>query len=334
VAGALDEMRRLLDGMASLEGSPPERTSAGAVRVAFGALGATPPAGADAPRTASGGSSNGHDDETSEIDARRAWTGLVTRALSEIDRGTFAKVVLSRTRHLAASPDLDPRRAFAFLEPRHPACARFLFARDGATFLGASPERLLSVRGRRALTEALAGSFPRRATGDDDRAQQELLASEKDRAEHAFVVSAIRASLAPLCEALAIPDAPHVRSLAHVHHLATPITATLRDHAHLLDLAARLHPTPALCGSPTDAARDFILAGEPDPRGWYGGAVGWLDAAGDGTLAVAIRSALVTPADAWIHAGAGIVRGSEPGLEYIETTIKERAMRDALEAAS
>lgn len=279
------------------------------------------------------GAAGDRGEDPEQATARRAWTELVARALSEINGGAFAKVVLSRTRHVRGARHLDPHRAFAFAEQRHPACARFLFAREAVTFLGATPERLLSVRGRRAITEALAGSIPRRAAGDD-RAREELLASEKDRAEHAFVVDAIRAALAPLCEAIEIPGAPHVRTLAHVHHLATPIAATLRDHAHLLDLAARLHPTPALCGSPTGAARDFIFAREADPRGWYGGAVGWLDANCDGTLAVAIRSALVTPSDAWIYAGAGIVRGSDPEMEYKETTVKERAMRDALEAAS
>ena len=273
-------------------------------------------------------------DPAAEIAARQVWLDLVTRAVAEIERGTFAKVVLSRTRHLPFESEPDLRRAFTFVEPRHPACARFLFTRETSTFLGATPERLLSVRGRRAVTEALAGSIPRRSSGDDLPARAELLASEKDRAEHSFVIDAIRAALAPSCDALSIPEAPMVRSLAHVHHLATPITATLRERVHLLDLAARLHPTPALCGSPREEARAFLLAHETDPRGWYGGAVGWFDERGDGTLAVAIRSALATPAEAWIYAGAGIVRGSDPAHEYTETTVKERAMCDALHAAS
>ena len=119
-------------------------------------------------------------------------------------------------------------RAVTFLDERHPACARFLFAEGRARFVGATPERLVLVRGRRVLTEALAGSLPRRAGLGEGDARAELLASEKDRAEHAFVVNAIREALAPSCEALSFPVVPGVRSLPHVHHLATPITGTSR----------------------------------------------------------------------------------------------------------
>lgn len=262
----------------------------------------------------------------------RSWAALVTAALAEIDRRALRKVVLCRTRRVAFSREPDLLRAVALLEARHRSCARFLFEQGGATFLGATPERLLSVRGRRAVTEALAGTLPR--IGGDEDARRRLLASDKDRAEHAFVVDAIRAALAPSCDALSIPGAPLVRTLPHVHHLATPIAGLLAGRAHVLDLAARLHPTPALCGTPRAEARAFLLAREPEPRGWYGGGAGWIDASGDGEIAVAIRSAIAVRRTAWIYAGAGIVSGSDPVSEYEETTIKERAMREALEAAA
>lgn len=271
---------------------------------------------------------------TFEDGGEQAWSDLVSAAVAEIERRSFQKVVLCRTRRVAFSREPDLLRALAVLEARHPACARFFFEHGGATFLGATPERLVLVRGRRAFTEALAGSLPRRPGEDDAAARARLLASEKDLAEHAFVVDAIRAALAPACDALSIPDAPRVRSLPYIHHLATPITAALAGRAHVLDLAARLHPTPALCGTPRAEARAFLLAREPEPRGWYGGGAGWIDASGDGEIAVAIRSALVLPRSAWIYAGAGIVAGSDPASEYKETTTKERAMREALEAAS
>jgi len=261
-----------------------------------------------------------------------AWNALVSRALAEIDRRTFAKVVLCRTRHLTFSRDPDAPGAFAFLDAHFGDCTRFFFKRDAATFLGASPERLLFVRGRRVVTEALAGSIARSRGGDDPEARARLLASDKDRAEHTFVIDAVRDALAPSCESLTIRPTPEVRSLSHVHHLATPIVGTLSERSHVLDLVRRLHPTPALCGSPKAAARAFILANEPAPRGWYGGGVGWFDARGDGAIAVAIRSALLTARDAWIYAGAGIVRGSDPSRELAETIVKERAMRDALGA--
>jgi menaquinone-specific isochorismate synthase len=264
----------------------------------------------------------------------RSFTGLVTAALAEIEGRGLLKVVLCRTRRVSFPRDPDLLGALALLEVRHPACARFFFEQGGATFLGATPERLVLVRGRRAVTEALAGSLPRREGEDDDEARRRLLASSKDRAEHTLVVDALRGALASRCRALSLPAVPQVRTLAHVHHLATPITAELAGPCHVLDLAARLHPTPALCGAPRAAARAFLLAAEPEPRGWYGGGVGWIDGSGDGEIAVAIRSALVLRRTAWIYAGAGIVSGSEPGSEYEETTVKEAAMREALEAAA
>lgn len=262
-----------------------------------------------------------------------AYRDLVAQGLREIEGGAFAKVVLCRARRLALPPDADAARAFTFLDARHAACARFFLAAGRARFVGATPERLVLVHGRRVLTEALAGSLPHRAGLGEGDARAELLASAKDRAEHAFVVAAIRDALAPVCEAISIPEEPGVRSLPHVHHLATPIAGTLALRSHALDLAARLHPTPALCGSPKPAARAFILANEAQPRGWYGGAVGWFDTEGDGAFGVAIRSALIEGGDAWIYAGAGIVRGSDPERELVETIAKERAMREALDAS-
>lgn len=310
--------RAALDALDGRDGADSRQIVFDSVEAAFSLGSAAPPGGA--PVFEEGG--------------QRAWAELVTSALSEIGREALLKVVLCRTRRVAFAREPDLLRAVALLEARHPACARFLFEQGGAAFLGASPERLVQVRGRRAVTEALAGSLPRRAAEDERAARERLLASGKDLAEHAFVVDAIRAALAPACEALSIAGAPQVRTLPHVHHLATPIEGALRERAHVLDLAARLHPTPALCGTPRAEARAFLLAREPDPRGWYGGGAGWIDAAGDGEIAVAIRSALAARRSAWIYAGAGIVTGSDPEKEYVETTAKERAMREALEAAA
>lgn len=276
--------------------------------------------------------------------AERAYRDLVARGVREIRGGAFGKVVLCRVRRFERGAEIDAERALTFLDERHPACARFLFAEGGARFVGATPERLVLVRGRQVFTEALAGSLPRRPGVSDEAARSALLASEKDRAEHAFVVSAIREALAPACEAISMPESPSVRSLPHVHHLATPIVGTLAEPSaqnggavaapNALDLAARLHPTPALCGSPKAAARAFILENEAQPRGLYGGGVGWLDANGDGSFGVAIRSALIAGREAFIYAGAGIVADSDPDHELIETIAKERAMREALDAAS
>ncbi len=206
---------------------------------------------------------------------------------------------------------------------------RFAFQRGEAVFLGASPERLCDKRGLSVASDALAGSAPRRDEGDA-RAAAALLESDKDRREHQVVVDAVRAALEPLATRIRVPAAPVVRTLRNVHHLWTPITATLARPLHVLDLVRALHPTPAVCGTPREAAIRWIAAHEPDPRGWYAGAVGWFDAEGDGAFNVAIRSGLLARREAWLYAGAGIVEGSDASLEYAETRLKQAPMLAAL----
>ena len=201
-------------------------------------------------------------------------------------------------------------------------------ARGGAAFVGASPERLVRKRGRVVDSEALAGSCAR--TGDDAAAAAALAASAKDRAEHAWVVAAIEAALAPRCRTLDVPSAPAVRTLRQILHLHTPITGELAQGAHVLELVAALHPTPAVGGTPTADAVAWIAAHEPTPRGWYASPVGWFDAAGDGEFAVAIRSGLLAGATATLFAGAGIVAASDPAAELAETELKLRALSDVL----
>ncbi len=127
-----------------------------------------------------------------------------------------------------------------------------------------------------------------------------------------------------------MPAAPVVRALRHVVHLHTPITGTLRHPVHVLELAARLHPTPAVGGTPTRAALDWIAAHETTPRGWYAAPVGWFDGDGDGELAVALRCGVLAGNRAHLWAGAGIVAGSDPDRELAETELKLRAMLGAL----
>jgi isochorismate synthase EntC len=156
-----------------------------------------------------------------------------------------------------------------------------------------------------------------------------LVASQKDRREHDLVVDAIRAALAD-CAEVDAPAAPHVRVLRHVVHLHTPFRARLREPRHVLELAARLHPTPAVGGTPRELAIDWIRSREPVARGWYAAPVGWFDLDGNGELAVAIRSGVLAGNRAHLWAGAGIVAGSDPDRELAETEIKLRAMLGAL----
>ena len=257
---------------------------------------------------------------------RTVWDELVLGALRSIRSRELEKVVAARRSAVTLHAPIDLPAALGRMRRLEPTCTRFALEREGGVFLGATPERLAVLRGLRVEVDALAGSIPRRDEGEE----AELLASDKDQREHALVVDGIRAALAGFCDQIDAPGTPQVRTLRAVHHLWTPITAALRAPTHVLDLVAAVHPTPAVCGLPRERARGWIATHEPTPRGWYASPVGWFDAAGEGQFAVAIRSALVKGTDAWLFAGAGIVEGSDPGLEYKETGVKQTTMLKAL----
>jgi len=204
---------------------------------------------------------------------------------------------------------------------------RFAFLQQRSTFLGLTPERLISRQGDTFATEALAGSI---ASGGECAAR--LLESGKDRREHQLVVDAIERRLRPLSKHFEMARSPRIRELRDVLHLHTPISGTLRQPRHVLELVAALHPTPAVGGVPTAQAVSWIVEHEVHPRGWYAAPVGWFDARGDGEFAVALRSCVLRGCDAFLHAGAGIVRDSNPQLEYQETELKKQALLTALGA--
>lgn len=198
--------------------------------------------------------------------------------------------------------------------------------------VGATPELLLRKRGTRVSSHPLAGSARRaREAAEDRRIAQTLSGSEKDRREHGYVVDYILDTLAPYCANLSAPRGIEVTHTANMWHLGTEIVGTLRDSdLPAAVLASILHPTPAICGVPVAAARQLIGELEPVPRDFYAGTVGWSDAAGDGTWYVAIRCADVMGATARLFAGAGIVLGSDPMSEAIETGAKFGALLAAL----
>lgn len=195
--------------------------------------------------------------------------------------------------------------------------------------MGATPEWLIRKRGRRIETEAMAGS---RSRAEVD-AEQRLLASGKDLEEHRLVLEEVVRALQPVCEQLSVPDGPRIRQLRDLLHLQTPVVGQLAKDRHVLDLVGRLHPTPAVGGVPRDAALAWLAEHESESRGWYASPVGWVDAAGDGEFAVALRSALMIGNVAHLYAGAGIVRDSSPDLEYEETQLKLASMVRALGVA-
>lgn len=264
---------------------------------------------------------------------RARWTEAIEDIRGKIAAGHCRKVVAARVRKVELAAPVDIAAVLAELGRRHAECTRFGVRRGSVAFVGASPERLIRRRGDEVDSEALAGSIarPARAAATDDRAlAMALLDSTKDRGEHDLVVRAIEQGLGPWCRELSVPETPAVRTLRHVLHLHTPVHGTLFAPRHVLALAAALHPTPAVGGTPTAAALSWIATHEPAARGWYAAPVGWFDAEGDGELAVAIRSGLIDGATATLHAGAGIVRDSDAAAEWAETEVKLRALSGAL----
>ncbi|MEC3914376.1 isochorismate synthase [Nocardia sp. CDC160] len=270
----------------------------------------------------------------SEIPSAAEHVARVTKLVEQLgDPGQpLRKVVAARSLVAAADAPLAAEVIAAHLVTRHPRAAVYAVdlspaGRPGDTLLGATPEVLVSRQGRTVTLRPLAGTMPRLADPAADAARaRDLLASTKNRDEHAFVIDWIRELLTPVCTELTIPDGPELLATPQVWHLATPIRGELRDPTTTaLDLAVLLHPTPAVCGTPTDLALDAIADLEGD-RGFYGGAVGWCDASGDGNWYVAIRCAELSADARTLRAfgGGGIVAASDPQTELQETTAKLR----------
>ncbi len=270
---------------------------------------------------------------------RDAWRAQVRAITDAIVRGECAKIVAARSAVVELASDPRIADMLAELDARHADCVRVLVRPPGGgALVAATPERLVELAGANVSCDALAGSIARSAVRSamrpGDRDDATLLASAKDRREHELVVNAIGTALRELGADVDVPAEPGVRTLRHVLHLHTPIAATLRTPRHVLELAAALHPTPAVGGTPTQIATDWIAAREVVPRGWYAAPVGWFDLDGNGELAVAIRSGLLTGSRAHLWAGAGIVAGSDPDRELAETDLKLRAMLGALGVAA
>jgi menaquinone-specific isochorismate synthase len=263
-----------------------------------------------------------------------SWCAAVATAVQWIGAGDLAKVVLARDLLVSADVPLDPRRILRRLADRFPDC--WTFAVDG--LLGATPELLLRRTGRELSARVLAGTAPRGAGADDERLAAALVGSVKDRAEHALAVDSLVRALEPYCTELTAPEEPDLLTLANVRHLASDLRGTqrrsgARGRADLLELIEAVHPTAAVCGTPTGDAAAMIAELEGMDRGRYAGPVGWLDARGDGEFGLALRCAELTgPNEARLFAGCGIVAGSDPAAELAETQAKFAAFQAALES--
>ena len=257
----------------------------------------------------------------------------VAEAVDRIQRGMLRKVVLARTIRVEAGRTLDPHELLKHLRAVEPD--GYSFAADtgmGRTLVGASPELLISRFGDEIRANPLAGSAPRAGDPAEDRENAERLGtSAKDRQEHAIVVEDVFRALHPLCRDLAYDREPQLLATANVWHLSTRFRGALKDPGITsLNLVRALHPTPAVCGEPRDEAMRTIGELEPVPRGAYAGAVGWMDAKGDGVWALALRCAEISGSTARLFAGAGIVADSRPAAELEETERKFRAFLDSL----
>ncbi|MBA4175804.1 MAG: hypothetical protein C0505_04480 [Leptothrix sp. (in: Bacteria)] len=254
-----------------------------------------------------------------------AWHRQVEDILRAIGDARVRKVVAASCAELSFGQALSVAGVLDNLHSETGPVWRFAMSRQGSTFLGASPEMLVRRRGDVVQSEALAGTLAKALGSGTD-----LLASAKDLREHAFVRDGIVQALAPLCGALDAPRAPMLRELSRLYHLATPIEGRLARPLHVLELCELLHPTPATCGTPRADALRMIVGAEARPRGWYAGPVGWFDAAGDGEFIVALRCGLLAGRHAYVHAGAGIVEGSQADKELAETQLKQGVLLRAL----
>tara|TARA_R100000027_G_scaffold61554_4_gene52992 strand:+ start:5686 stop:7107 length:1422 start_codon:yes stop_codon:yes gene_type:complete len=258
----------------------------------------------------------------------------VNRVLEAIEGGDVSKVVLSRWMELEAEREFRPLETLRGLREAYQDCFAFSYSRGkGASWIGATPERLIQLRDGRFSTEALAGSAPRGGSlAEDTLMGRELLSSDKDLREHQYVIDAIRAVLLELGLDPEVGEHPHLLRLSNVQHLRTPISGALQPRRSLLEIAEKLHPTPAVGGAPREQAVSLIRELEPFARGLYTGFLGWEKPGGDGEAVVALRTARMEGRTARLFAGGGIVAGSDPEKELKETEIKLEAMAKALGA--
>lgn len=259
-----------------------------------------------------------------------AWQTYLEQSLKEIDDGRLAKVVIARQQPQRVETTLMETmdRLISGYRDSH----AFAMHWHKLWFLGASPEQLVRAESGTLAVDCLAGSMARgRTLHEDEALAAALFASEKNRNEHQAVVQFVTDRLKLISQEIEWPDVPTVKRLANVQHLFTPVRAKLNDGKHILDAVSLLHPTPAVGGVPRADALSFIRTHEGWERGYYAGAFGFMDGAGDGVLTVTLRSAAVRYPTAMLFAGCGIVAGSNVDEEWKETQMKLLPMRMAFQ---
>ena len=261
-----------------------------------------------------------------------AWTAAVGSASARLRAGDAAKVVLAREVLARGDGVVSAAMVARSLRAAYPSCFTYLITgADGTAFAGASPELLVRRSGLRAFSQPMAGSVARGATeAEDERLARELEDSAKDAVEHRIVSEFVVDALRPFSQSVSARP-PEVVRFTNIQHLATFVSAELvNPPADALQLAAALHPTPAVGGWPREAAEALIDELEAMERGWYAGAVGWIDSRGDGEFAVALRCGLLWEDGARLYAGVGVMPDSDPARELEETELKFKALLTAL----
>jgi len=261
------------------------------------------------------------------------WREQVSAAITAIKSNQLEKVVLARDLNATSNTTIDIRNLMQRLEIEYPST--WLFLVDG--LIGATPELLVRLNKSLVTSRVLAGTIRKSGNEDRDLALAASLAkSSKDLEEHEYAVKSVADALAPFCSSTNVPESPFVLHLSNVMHLATDVTGVLNDSAKQADiftLVEKLHPSAAVCGTPTEVAKKLIASLEEMNRGRYSGPVGWIDAHGDGEIAIALRCGQLSAdhKSIRIFAGCGIVAGSDPANEYAESQAKLMPMRTALE---
>lgn len=258
------------------------------------------------------------------------WQLRVAKAIEEIEKTELEKVVLARDLIVNSHRLIDARKILRNLGSEYPST--WVFAVDG--LVGATPELLLRLSRGMVTSRVLAGTISKTGNDEKDLALAASLArSSKDLEEHEYAVRSVANALDPFCTSTNVPESPFVLHLANVMHLATDVTGALIESKKNVDaftILEKIHPSAAVCGTPTDLAAKVIKNIEGMSRGRYAGPVGWLDARGDGELGIALRCGQIKENEIQIYAGCGIVAGSNPEKELTESNAKFAPMRNAL----
>lgn len=262
------------------------------------------------------------------------WLQLARDAIATIQHNDTEKIVPSRRLSVTFDKPFEPANLLPILDRLYPDCTLFGLNLGHRLLTAATPERLVRRQRDQIICDAIGGTISLSGQFKQDQLLSRQLQSDpKTQAEHALVIKGIHAALKPLCTKVELPEQPAVIRLRHLQHLWTEIRGELKPGSSLLEIASHLHPTPAVNGLPSKAAKEWLAKHEPGHRGWYTGAAGWIDADGDGEIAVLLRCTLLDEQRAELFAGAGITADSNPMAELEETNLKMQTMLEALEKA-